>query len=121
MFADFVELADGSAIVEDIDVSLLNCIVDGSLQDELIFSNNGGAEFTLLTAYNLIRTTDSDLEINENILNSDPLFIDPENGDYQIGETSPAVDTGIQTSVIGDLAGNARDAMPDRGAYERIE
>ena len=121
VFADFVELADGSVIVADIDVSLLNCIVDGSLQDELVFSNSGGAEFTLLTAYNLIRSTDSDLEINENILNSDPIFIDPENSDYQLGETSPAVDTGIQTTVIGDLAGNVRDAMPDRGAYERIE
>jgi len=49
-------------------------------------------------------------------INSDPLFTDPENGDYTLQESSPCIDAGI---IIEDMeyCGSA----PDMGAYEYCE
>jgi hypothetical protein len=38
----------------------------------------------------------------------DPAFVDPDAGDYHILHSSAATDTGIQTSVVDDIDGDAR-------------
>ncbi|UHG93608.1 choice-of-anchor Q domain-containing protein [Spirosoma oryzicola] len=58
-----------------------------------------------------------------NNLNADPLFTDPDNGNFRLKPTSPALNAGDPT-VTGlpatDLAGQARiqDGRVDMGAYE---
>jgi len=50
---------------------------------------------------------------------SDPLFVDPANGDYHLLAGSPCIDApSAATGVLLDLDGNVRDANPDIGAYE---
>jgi outer membrane protein assembly factor BamB len=56
-------------------------------------------------------------------INSDPLFIDPENGDYRLSDYSPAIGAGDpSTSTAFDNEGNSRPnpsgSNPDIGAYE---
>ena len=87
-------------------------------EEELILNNSGGAEFSAAIGYCLIKTTIDGLDINGNILNEDPLFLDIEESDYNIDINSPAVDNGISTSVIFDINGDPRDGQPDIGAYE---
>jgi hypothetical protein len=81
--------------------------------------------------YNLIEGGESAFEYDgidgslENNLDSDPLFVMPENFDFHLKETSPCVNSGA-TEIEGysfpliDLEGNARvlDFKVDIGAYE---
>lgn len=57
-----------------------------------------------------------------NVLTGDPLFTDEPNNDYTLTASSPAVETGDNSYVIGstDLAGNVRifSTNVDIGAYE---
>lgn len=67
---------------------------------------------------------------NPNVYVGDPLFVDPDNGDYRVQAASPAVDRASGTDGI-DLDGNPRGVdLPvvtdvygprDAGAYERQE
>lgn len=66
-------------------------------------------------------------------IDADPLFFDPDNGDYRLGAGSPCIDTGDNASVpvelTTDLGGNPRisdgnddgGATVDMGAYETVD
>ena len=64
-------------------------------------------------------TVESGYNGEGNIINTDPLFSDPENGDYTLQEGSPCIDAGT-----ADLDGDGEDdieyvgAAPDMGAFE---
>jgi hypothetical protein len=62
-------------------------------------------------------------------IDADPLFVDPENGDFRLQYGSPCIDSGTFTESLTDLDGNARPIdIPglgvdgpgafDMGAYE---
>lgn len=59
------------------------------------------------------------------IFSTDPIFIDPENGDLSLASCSPAINQGIVTDFLDlpllDLAGNSRvqEDTVDLGSYER--
>lgn len=53
-----------------------------------------------------------------NIL-SNPLFTDPQNGDYSLQAGSPCIDAGTTTNApLDDINGLSRDSNPDIGAFE---
>jgi hypothetical protein len=60
-----------------------------------------------------------------NLVGVDPLFVDPLNGDFRLGATSPALDSGHASppgglgSYDADHAPRVAGAAPDRGAFER--
>lgn len=118
---DNIDLDDNSSIVNDIFLQIQNTIIDGSLEDELLFELSGETDVILAINNNLIKSTISDLDTLGNILNEDPKFIDPANYNYRLDTLSPAKDNGIFIGVEFDLDGNQRDDLPDIGAYERIE
>ena len=52
-------------------------------------------------------------------ISTDPLFVDPANGDYHLQADSPCIDAGTPVGAPAtDLEGTPRDAAPDMGAYE---
>jgi hypothetical protein len=52
-------------------------------------------------------------------INTDPLFRDPDNGNYHLGLDSPCIDAGTPAGApTHDIEGTPRDATPDMGAYE---
>jgi hypothetical protein len=54
-------------------------------------------------------------------LTGDPLFYDPDKGDYRLVQSSPAVDAGAPAGVETDFEGQARDEdAPDIG-YDELE
>jgi hypothetical protein len=126
IFTDNLELSDGSLLQADLYAQLQNNIIWGDYEDdeELQFVATGGTTFQVLAEHCLIRSQNRDFDINNNILGTDPgypEFIDPFGYNYQLDTLSPAKDQGRVLNINTDLLGNPRDAMPDIGAYERVE
>jgi hypothetical protein len=119
--SDNIRLDDNSVIIENISVILQNSIVFGDQTEELFFDLSGGANFTFAFNNNIMKSTINGLDTLGNIINQDPRFIDRLRYNYRLDTLSPAKDTGIFIGIAHDLDGNARDAKPDIGAYERIE
>ena len=55
------------------------------------------------------------------IQNSDSLFVDIQEGNYQLHQLSPAIDAGVDAGVSVDILGITRNGNPDLGAYEKID
>jgi len=120
-FSNNLILADNSVLKGDLKVVLTNSIIWGNLEDELVLNNTEGTNFSFQPDHNIIRTTLQELDINNNLLNADPLFVDPGNYNYRLDTMSPAKDKGFNLMILNDLEGMTRDSLPDIGAYERIE
>ncbi len=118
---DNIVLDDNSAIVENVHFRLLNSIITGNMSEEILLDNNGNAQMFLFIAHSILQTEIEDLDINNNQIKVDPLFIDPYAFNYKLDTLSPAKDAGMDIGIVTDLDGNDRDAFPDIGAYERIE
>ncbi len=118
---DNITLDDNSSIVNDIFLQIQNTIIDGNLEDELLFDLSGEADVILAINNNIIKSTISELDTLGNILNEDPKFIDPARYNYRLDTLSPAKDKGAPIGIEIDLDGSQRGDMPDIGAYERIE
>ena len=63
--------------------------------------------------------------LNENnsikIQNSDSLFVDIQEDNYQLHQLSPAIDAGVDAGISLDILGNTRKGLPDLGAYEKVD
>jgi hypothetical protein len=94
--------------------TLSNSIVWGNVANGLsndIQNTNGTREYSIWSGAS-----------GQGNLNSDPLFVNPSNGNYHLQSNSPAIDSG-NNSIVNyalDLDGNARivDSAVDMGAYE---
>jgi hypothetical protein len=70
---------------------------------------------------NIFKTQLSTLDINGNLINTDPLFIEPRESNFSLDTLSPAQNIGLQLNYIFDLEGKPRDSQPDLGALERVD
>ena len=107
-------------LISDLVINVNNSIVWGNLDEELLFDVSGETASVLIIANSILKTS-LELDINNNLLNEDPRFLDPANFNYRLDTLSPAKDAGMPTSLLFDLDANPRDENPDLGAYERIE
>lgn len=107
-------------------LTLINNIIWGSLQDELIVEKKGGLSFTQSILHNLIKSRDNSLGSFGNILNVDPLFKDVQQNNYYLNSGSPAINKGedlitdpyFSSWLIRDLNGRVRLFPSDLGSYE---
>ena len=103
----------------------------------------GASVYTLDSDYNLFYPTDGDLfrlgahelsftdwqalsktgrTFDPNSIVADPLFVDPDNGNFHLRSGSPAIDAGIDVGLTQDFEGNPvpQGNAPDIGAYEYV-
>jgi len=84
----------------------------------------GGTLNNLTVTNNIIYNENGTEPVYHNIPNSgfvitNPLLIDPDNGDFRLQAGSPAIDAGIVSNYTNDdYDSNTRDSTPDIGAYE---
>ncbi len=99
---------------------LVNNIVYGSLEEELLINSHpqGLTITTPIIQSNLIRTKQSSLNTNGNVINKDPLFENFIINDYRLKANSPAKNTGIQTNILVDYKNNPRSNTPSMGCWE---
>jgi hypothetical protein len=74
-------------------------------------------------SHNLLFSSEGDIDPGDfptDLVNLDPLLIDPASDDYHIPGDSPAIDAGLNAGVTSDLEGNPRPQGHgyDIGAYE---
>ncbi len=108
-------------IKEELNFEIHNSIIYGNLKDELLLDSHQDVPFNLLVNHSLLKTSLISLDINKNILNQPPKYINFHLYDYRPAEESPVIDKGdVNYKIFIDLAGNDRDELPDIGAYEFI-
>ena len=109
------------------EANFTNCIISGSLPGEIDLQENNAAIFNYSFNNCLLKLhPDSSLaSLEENnsikIQNSDSLFVDIQEGNYQLHKLSPAIDAGVDAGVSVDILGITRNGNPDLGAYEKID
>ncbi len=116
----------------------INCIIDGTLPLELSLLENPNIGFNFLFQNCLLKFNDTNNEFENNplydfsdvsryqniLLNQDPDFKDPFQGQFEIGLNSAAIDAAnpsINPPIPIDLLGNERNTDPDIGAYEIVK
>ena len=78
---------------------------------------HGGQE---ISSYALDNSDVNSTNYSDIILNKNPEFVNVSNNDFNLTESSPAINSGILTSFTNDISGNFR-SEPDIGAYEYID
>lgn len=120
--ADY-EIEDQPDIINPLTYSIQNCIVWGSLDEELAFFEEGKGVINRNIENSILKTEFASLNTNGNLLNQNPRFKDYREVNYELDTLSPAKDKAslLFPAVTIDLKGELRDAQPDIGAYERKE
>lgn len=103
-----------------------NCIIYGSLSEELQKDSIAAALFNYTFDHCLVKTqTSTNYSRYVNcVINSDPAFKDYTNNNYELNEGSAAIDKGLM-SIANYLPfdilrhNRTNDAAPDMGAYEK--
>jgi|GEM_PF-3820786 len=70
------------------------------------------------TLYNFLNYKTASPTLDTNSQNSDPLFTSASTNDFTLNYLSPAIDSGTDTSLTTDYAGNPIYGTMDMGAYE---
>lgn len=74
---------------------LTNNVIWGSLEDEFTIEKKSNAVSVNEIKNNLIKTTQTAFSGNGNLINTDPLFINPRQGNFMLGENSPVKNKGL--------------------------
>lgn len=121
-----------NVLLGDLNAYFGNCIIYGTNDEEMLYSDDEGAQFNYTFDHSNLKTemeiSNSEFYINCQ-QNQDPLFVDYSIYNFRIDTLSPVIDSGsmdvVNNSLIDielDLDGNSRitDDAPDMGAYEFI-
>lgn len=107
-------------------INLTNNIIWGSLGNEIDIQQKSKTIIQTNIANNLIKTSTTNFGSNANILNNDPLFVNPKNNNFQLSNSSPASKKGINLTsdsyfnlyLNNDILNKARIFPSSLGCYE---
>lgn len=119
-FADNILTGNNELISADLNVTLMNCIVWGPSEEELLINNGGNANLTVLLQGNILKSRN---EFSGNISTQNfnfPGFLDQYAYDYRLTDESAAIGAAVPIGIDVDLRGAKRDDQPDIGAFEFV-
>ena len=103
----------------DANATFNNCIIYGALEKEFATGTKSGAELNYTFHNCIVRKDSIQNEHFINCMNANPKFIATYGQNYNIEETSPAIDAGMTgLGITTDILGRQRNGIPDIGAYE---
>jgi len=120
-FSDNILIGENELLTDNLTIEMTNCIVWGSQGEELLINNGGDAIVSAILTTNIIRSGD---EILGNFASQDsnfPGFFNQFLFDYSLDTLAFAQNKGTDIGISKDIADQNRDAMPDIGAFERID
>ncbi len=120
-FSDFAVDNNENEILHPMEVNLLNTIVYGRNQEEILFYEEVLDNLSLSFSNSLFRSSEDVLAGNNSILNENPLFKEPADDNFNITEGSPVIGKALPSTVVQDIINTPRDQNPDIGAYEYVE
>lgn len=100
---------------------IVNTLIDGHNEDEILFLERPGASSDVSISYSLYKSSENLEDFvmeNENIKNKNPQFNDWEEEDFSLKASSPAKNKGINIGLSEDILGNLRTAPVTIGAYQ---
>lgn len=118
LMSDFGVDNEETQYLNPLNITLINNIIYGPLQNELEIVENEAGNISLSMNNNLLKTSISSFDQFGNILNEQPLFNQASNYDFRLLENSPAINAALNTTLLIDFSGKERDENPDIGAWE---
>ena len=110
----------------NLNVELVNNIVWGNLANEILIENKTGFTLASNVSHNILRTTVHTFDDQLNQLNVDPLFINPNIGNFELQAASPALKKGADLrmdnhfNLLGRDLNNITRSFPfDLGCFEK--
>ena len=119
----YIEQGSGTTFIGDLYTRFANCIIYGSLTDELTMKKYSDESLMFDHRFEncIIKGTSNSEYFIDCKRNTDPVFVNKSSLDFNIKAVSPAIDAGKPgLGITTDIAGNQRDAAPDIGAYEFV-
>lgn len=119
--SNFAQNQNGGAINTLERADITNCIIDGTLAEEISLNNLEQANFNYNFKNCLIKT---ELDIAEDsnfencIVNENPIFENASSRNFRLTENSPCIDVGFDNGIIEDLDFKTRSFPIDIGAFE---
>ena len=124
ILANFFQLSQTEFDYGSLDAELKNCIIYGSLENELTMANQGPGQYVASFENCLIRRTNQWPNVvgnTNNIFNQDPQFIDRNEWDYSVQNSSPAKGNAqALPAIMEDIIDNTRGAAPTIGCFRVI-
>jgi hypothetical protein len=122
--SDFISATQNDHLKVDIQ----NNIVWGNLPSEFVIDKkSANTALTSVIKNNLFKTTENNYIVSGNFINTDPLFIQPFNGNFNLNTNSPALNKGINlrtdfyydSFLKRDLHNKERFFPSELGSYEK--
>ena len=98
-----------------------NCIFYGSTENEFYLDTLENFNTTAVFTNSIIRidtTLDNQTVFNNCFVNQEPYFQEPYFWNFDIADSSNAIDNGTNSALFEDLLGRPRIAPNDLGCYE---
>ena len=117
---NYLPLGNGQYVSGNLNATLTNCIVYGSLDSEVFCDSAAGATASLHFDHCLLKTgsyLEPFVSTNACIRNQNPLFKDAPNNDFHLGAGSPAIGSGSPTATPGADLDNKPYSL-DIGCYQ---
>lgn len=121
VFSDSAFDNNENEILAPLEVQLINNIIYGRITDEIQFFEQQEGNLQFSFSHNLFKSSIEILSENNSIRNEDPNFIEVNNDDFRLDNSSPAIDSALPTEISIDIQGQKRGEAPDIGAFEFTE
>jgi len=120
---NYLDTSQTGFIPGDLNATFTNCIVYGTLENEVVILKKGSAQHQVTFTNCLLKVKTADLPnhvgMNSVLLNTDPEFEDEEKWNFRLKTSSPCIDYGIVLPGFSvDRDDNVRTGNYDLGCYE---